>query len=227
MHTGRPCRAKTKRGRPCRSAAGDSGYCAVHMPGFRPFRPSKPGPRTYGQRSYDARRAARKALLADQIAALYEGGTPRREIARIIERSTATVEWHCIRLRREARIGRRYEPISLANETAHDVARLWRDGHSVREIGSWFAWTETRTRSVIFRLRAMGLDLPKRGEREAELAALVKAQHMELAMRERATRDPQHWIAASLDAPLTEDGFTILDTLADQDDVLAEMGQPA
>jgi hypothetical protein len=105
----------------------------------------------------------------------------------------------------------------------HEIAHLWRDGATGREIASRFGWTELRTRSVIFRLRARGFDLPGRLDLKRELAALVEAQRLELALRNRALRDPQHWIARSIDAPLTADGFTILDTLGSEDEDLSEL----
>ena len=42
-------------------------------------------------------------------------------------------------------------------------------------------------------------------------------------MGARALRDTKHWTAASIDAPLTADGFTILDTLGAEDENFAEL----
>jgi len=64
-------------------------------------------------------------------------------------------------------------------------------------------------------------------KRETELAALIESQRDELKRGDWIDSEKGHWADKSIDAPLTEDGFTILDTLADQDDVLAEMGQAA
>jgi hypothetical protein len=178
--------------------------------------------------AYQARRAAKRSELVQRIADLYEMGVPRAEICCLVGRAAQTVEGHCIRLRKEGRISRRYEPIEIDDEMARAIARLWREGATGGEIASRFGWTELRTRSVIFRLRIRGFDLPGRFEAKKELEALIEAQRRELASRNRAFRDPQHWTARSIDAPLTADGFTILDTLGDEDEALQELiGDPA
>jgi DNA-binding MarR family transcriptional regulator/lambda repressor-like predicted transcriptional regulator len=59
-----------------------------------------------------------------------------------------------------------------------------------------------------------------------EIQVLIEEQEREEQMI-YDQREIGHWADKSIDAPLAEDGFTILDTLADQDDVLAEMGQAA
>lgn len=62
---------------------------------------------------------------------------------------------------------------------------------------------------------------------EIELARLIEGQEKDLNPGHVMQAENGHFYDKSIDAPLTEDGFTILDTLADQDDVLAEMGQAA
>jgi hypothetical protein len=58
-------------------------------------------------------------------------------------------------------------------------------------------------------------------ERDDHLQALVGAIAIERA--ERADSERGHWADKSIDAPLTADGFTILDTLGDEDEALAEL----
>ena len=60
-------------------------------------------------------------------------------------------------------------------------------------------------------------------ERETELAALIESQKDELQRGEWIDSERGHWADKSLDAPLTEDGFTILDTLGVEDENFAEL----
>lgn len=60
-------------------------------------------------------------------------------------------------------------------------------------------------------------------ERETELAALIESQKEELQRGDWIDSEKGHWADKSIDAPLTEDGFTILDTLGEEDEVLAEL----
>lgn len=59
-------------------------------------------------------------------------------------------------------------------------------------------------------------------ERESELAALIDSQRDEMQLGSLAKVEKGHW-NKSIDAPLTADGFTILDTLGAEDDSLAEL----
>jgi biotin operon repressor len=60
-------------------------------------------------------------------------------------------------------------------------------------------------------------------ERETELAALIESQGDELKRGDWVDSEKGHWADKSIDAPLTADGFTILDTLGDEDEALAEL----
>lgn len=60
-------------------------------------------------------------------------------------------------------------------------------------------------------------------ERETELAALIEAQEAEEQRGEWTDSEKGHWADKSIDAPLTADGFTILDTLGDEDEALSDL----
>jgi len=60
-------------------------------------------------------------------------------------------------------------------------------------------------------------------ERETELAAAIESQQDELGRGEWVDSEKGHWADRSIDAPLTADGFTILDTLGDEDEALEEL----
>jgi hypothetical protein len=208
----------TKAGRACRLPARRTGLCAMHEEGRTPQRTRYP--RTAAQLRYDQRR---RASVEDQVIPLYELGVPLNEIAALTGRTRSTVNWHLWKFRKRGRVGWRCRPIEIDDEAGSEIASLWRKGHTGGEIGRRFGWTELRTRSVIVRLRARGFNLPGRQELKAELTALIEAQRLEQRMGARALRDPRHWTAASIDRPLTADGFTILDTLGAEDENFAEM----
>jgi transposase len=230
LHTGEPCQASTRFGRPCRTAARTSGFCWIHEPGR--ISPTRRARQTDGQRSYHERRRSSALMHRETVALLYEAGVSRSEIAQTIGRSFQTVEAHCASLRKEGRIGRRYKPIQVSERTALEIQELWnRNRLTASELAARFGWSLLRTHSVIYRLRADGVRLERRAIGRGELYALISQQQSEVREEERfgpsATFEKGHWKCRSIDAPLTADGFTILDTLADQDDVLAEMGQAA
>jgi biotin operon repressor len=65
-------------------------------------------------------------------------------------------------------------------------------------------------------------------ERETELAKLIEDQQDELQRGDWVDSEKGHWADKSIDVPLTADGFTILDTLGDEDEALQELiGDPA
>lgn len=223
MHNSQPCKAKTKRGRPCRLPVGRGGYCAIHRPGRNPWHPWV-HPQTVGQRNYHERRAAAAENRRTTIAAFFGAGAPRKEIAEIMGLSVLAVNAHLVRLRKEGRVANRCEPIDLTDRQAREIKGLWGAGQSAAEIGTRFGWSELRARSAISLLRRRGYDLPQRLSAKAELAALERAQRIEDRSGSRSLRDPQHWTAPSLDAALTDDGsLTILDTLGAEDENFAEL----
>jgi transposase len=75
----------------------------------------------------------------------------------------------------------------------------------------------------------LGAEQPKENltladaERETELAALIEAQEDELKRGDWTDSEKGHWADKSIDAPLTADGFTILDTLGSEDENFAEL----
>lgn len=88
-----------------------------------------------------------------------------------------------------------------------------------RGAGRWFIPAEARH-------TAKRLTLAD-AERESELAALIDSQREELQLGSLSKFEKGHW-DKSLDAPVTADGFTILDTLGAEDESLQELiGEPA
>lgn len=85
-----------------------------------------------------------------------------------------------------------------------------------RGAGRWFIPVEAQ--------RPAGTLTLADAEREAELAALIESQADELQRGDYAEFEKGHRLHRSLDAPLSADsGFTILDTLGDEDEALAEL----
>ncbi|HXD26454.1 MAG TPA: hypothetical protein VN609_11015 [Propionibacteriaceae bacterium] len=60
-------------------------------------------------------------------------------------------------------------------------------------------------------------------ERESELVALIESQQDELKRGDWIDSEKGHWADKSIDAPLTADGFTILDTLGESDEAFDEL----
>lgn len=224
MHTGRPCRSRTRHGRPCRSAARGSGYCAIHEPGADIS--FLGGEQTAGQRQYHQRRRSAAESRLALVAVLYEAGAPRSQIAQAVGRPETTINFDCWQLRKEGRIGYRYKRIDINHETAQEVQELWKRGATGPELAARFGWSETHMRSVIYRLRQEGYDLPRRAIGRGELRALIAAQEDDSRREELGfarSSEKGHWADKSIDAPLTADGFTILDTLGAEDENFAEL----
>lgn len=224
MHTGRPCRAQSRHGRACRSAARASGFCAIHEPGADTSYLG--GEQTEGQRRYHRRRRSAANSRLALVAVLYEAGAPRSQIAEVVGRPETTVNFDCWQLRKEGRIGRRYERICIGSETAKEIEALWRKGATGTELAARFNWSETHLRSVIYRLRQDGYDLPRRAIGQGELRALIAAQEDEQRGEKLGfTRSSEkgHWADRSFDAPISDSGLTLLGVLGAEDENFAEL----
>lgn len=116
--------------------------------------------------------------------------------------------------------------IKISNHAVHGLLRYMADREVIAkvEIGEGARWFE-RVRWFI----PVGFESPPESltladaERETELAALIEAQEAEVSAGDWVKSESGHFMDASLDAPITEDGFTILDTLGDEDEQLADL----
>jgi hypothetical protein len=162
MHSGKPCKGMTNRGRPCRQAAmRDGDYCFVHRPEFKS---SDIGSRRRRRQSVE------KAARREKVVELYERDLTAKQIAAELGVSEGTARWDCVCLRKQGRIGYRYTPVDsyVDDGLAREITAAWNSERvPIRVLADRYGWSRIQTWGVVQRLRAKGFDLPARtGELE-------------------------------------------------------------
>ena len=192
------CKAITNAGKPCRSRASADGFCGGHSPEAR--------------KKITGRRPRPLPVPLADLIKRYENGETAKEIADEIgwveETLVHRLKRAGVQMRRR---GARFEHSSNRYSwlSTDQIVAMWDQGLSWQEITRQLGIS----RATMYKRLHEVIGSPEEWR--------LRKQEQEAALGDRVKATP----ARSIDAPLTEDGFTILDTLADQDDVLSEMGQ--